>query len=251
MTITGQEELEGLRQIGRIVSQTLQRMREEARPGMTTRELDEIGLSVLEKAGARSAPILAYNFPGATCISINEEIAHGIPGDRVMKEGDVVNVDVSAEYNGFYADTGCSFVLEPVPESTHHLLECGRNALKQALKVAKHGRYLNEVGQVIEQIAVENGFKPIRNLGSHGVGRKLHEEPSFIPGFYAPFDRRRFEEGMVVTIEPFLSTDTNVAVEASDGWTLKGPSGNLSAQFEHTIVITRDEPIILTENPYI
>ncbi|MDD3518790.1 MAG: type I methionyl aminopeptidase [Chromatiales bacterium] len=246
MTIETQQDIEGLRRIGRIVALVLQEMERQARPGMTTRELDAIGRAELDRHGARSAPEITYGFPGATCISINEEAAHGVPGERVIQPGDMVNVDVSAELDGYVADTGGSFVMPPVSTHKRRLCAATRFALEQAVAEVTAGRPLNVIGRTIEGVARQHGYRIIRNLGSHGVGRHLHEEPKFIPGYHDPRERRRLEEGMVITIEPFLSTRAEAVREADDGWTLRAPRGNLSAQYEHTLIVTRGRPIVVT-----
>jgi methionyl aminopeptidase len=246
MTIETQDDVVALQRIGKIVSQVLHRMLQTAEPGMTTRELDALGARWLEEQGARSAPQLTYGFPGATCISINEEAAHGIPGDRVIRAGDVLNVDVSAELDGYFADTGGTRVVPPTTPQKTRLCHATRTALELAMKNARAGRPLNGIGAAIEKTAKTYGFKVIENLGSHGVGRALHEAPEHIPGYFDPSDRRVLQEGMVITIEPFLSTKSRIVSETSDGWTLAGAPGNLSAQYEHTMIITRGEPIVVT-----
>jgi methionyl aminopeptidase len=246
MTIETQDDVVALQRIGKIVSQVLHRMLDAAEPGMTTRELDALGAKWLQEQGARSAPQLTYGFPGATCISINEEAAHGIPGDRVIGAGDVLNVDVSAELDGYFADTGGTRVVPPTTPQKTRLCHATRTALELAMKNARAGRPLNGIGAAIERTAKTYGFKVIENLGSHGVGRALHEAPEHIPGYFDPSDRRVLQEGMVITIEPFLSTKSRVVAETSDGWTLAGAPGNLSAQYEHTMIITRGEPIVVT-----
>lgn len=246
MTIETQDDVIALKRIGRIVSLTLQRMLDVAEPGMTTRELDLIGQRLLEEHGARSAPKLTYNFPGSTCISINEEAAHGIPGDRVIRAGDVLNVDVSAELGGYFADTGGTTVVPPTTPQKTRLCHATRTALAEAMKTARAGQPINRIGAAIERTAKAYGFKIIENLASHGVGRALHEEPEHIPGYFDPSDTRTLHEGMVITIEPFLSTKSRIVTEASDGWTLAGVNGNLSAQYEHTMIITKGAPIVVT-----
>lgn len=246
MTIESQADVEALQRIGRIVSLVLQRMLDALEPGMTTRELDALGAQWLAEHGARSAPQLTYNFPGATCISINEEAAHGIPGDRVIKAGDVVNVDVSAELGGYFADTGGTRVVPPGNPLKTRLCHATRTALNEAMKHARAGARISSIGAAIERTAKAYQFKVIENLGSHGVGRALHEAPEQIPGYFDAADKRVLSEGMVITIEPFLSTKSRIVEEADDGWTLKGVAGNLSAQYEHTMIITRGAPIVVT-----
>ncbi len=246
MTIETEQDLNKLRQIGRIVATVLKHMQQRTEPGMTTAELDDIGRERLEFLGAQSAPKLTYNFPGYTCISVNEEVAHGVPGSRVIQPGDVVNIDVSAEKDGYFADTGGSFVVPPFAPEKLRLLNATQQALEQAINSARAGRPLSDIGKAIQKVAKLKRYKIIRNLCSHGVGRALHEEPGEIPGYYDPLDRRRLHKGLVITIEPFLSTRCSNAEEAADGWTLVGPRGGLSAQFEHTMVITDARPILLT-----
>ncbi len=246
MTIGDEADIAALKRIGGIVATVLQRMLDAAAPGMTTRELDALGGRLLEQHGARSAPRLVYDFPGWTCISINEEAAHGVPGDRAIQTGDMLNVDVSAELGGYFADTGATTVVPPTSARKTRLCHAARTALERAMKQARAGQPLNGIGAAIQTTATTHGFRVIENLGSHGIGRALHEAPEHIPGYYDPSDRRVLHEGMVITIEPFLSTKSRVVEETSDGWTLAGVRGNLSAQYEHTMIITRGEPIVVT-----
>ncbi len=248
MTIETEDDVTALKRIGRIVSSVLQEMLDAAEPGMTTRELDALGERLLTRHGARSAPRLTYDFPGATCISVNEEAAHGIPGDRVIQAGDVLNVDVSAELDGYFADTGGTKVVPPTNPLKTRLCHATRTALEQAMKQARAGQPINGIGAAIERTAKSYRFKVIENLASHGVGRALHEAPENISGYHDPADRRLLTEGMVITIEPFLSTRSRVVTETGDGWTLSGVPGNLSAQYEHTMIITRGEPIVVTRH---
>ena len=246
MTIESQSDIVALQRIGRIVSLILHKMLDAIEPGMTTAELDAIGARLLAEFGARSAPQLAYDFPGATCISVNEQAAHGVPGSRIIKAGDLVNVDVSAELDGYFADTGGTKVVPPSSPIKTRLCHATRTALSEAIKVARAGQPLNRIGRAIEQVANTHRLRIIENLGGHGVGRAIHEEPEHILGFYDPHDQRVLKEGMVIAIEPFLSTKSRTVTEADDGWTLVGMPGNLSAQFEHTMIITRSEPIVVT-----
>lgn len=248
MTIETEDDVVALKRIGRIVSYVLQEMLDAAEPGMTTRELDSLGGKLLEQHGARSAPQLTYNFPGSTCISINEEAAHGIPGSRVIRPGDVLNVDVSAELGGYFADTGGTTIVPPTNALKTRLCHATRTALEQAMKQARAGRPINGIGAAIQRTAKTYGFRIIENLGSHGVGRALHEEPGHIPGYFDPKDTRILQEGMVITIEPFLSTKSRLVTESGDGWTLVGAQGNLSAQYEHTMIVTSGEPIVVTRH---
>lgn len=246
MTVESESDLEGLRRIGRIVAEALKEMKKSVRAGITTAELDEIGRAALERSGARSAPQLVYRFPGATCISINDEAAHGIPGERAVRPGDLVNLDVSAELDGYYADAAVMVVVQPAAKRAQKLARCAQEALHRAISAARAGAPVNAIGQAIEQQARRCGFATLHDLGGHGVGRGLHEQPHDVSSFYNRLDRRRLTEGLVLTVEPFLTTGADHVVTQPDGWTLKTADGGLSAQFEHTIVITRARPIVIT-----
>ena len=205
MTIESEDDIQGLKAAGEAVATVLRRMLDAIRPGMTTRELDDMGARWLEEFGARSAPRVMYDFPGATCISINEQAAHGIPGDRVIQKGDIVNVDVSAELNGYFADTGGTRIVPPTTPTKTQLVFAAQYALEQAMKEVKPGARLNRIGHAIERVAKAHKFKIIENLCSHGVGRSLHEEPKTIPGYYDPNDTRILTEGTIELDPPGLS----------------------------------------------
>lgn len=247
MTITREEELVRLRIIGRVVANTLQAMQQAARPGMTTAELDALGAKMLRDAGARSAPQVTYDFPGATCISVNEQIAHGIPGDRILQDGDLINIDVSAEKDGVFADTGASFVLGTPSEKLERLTRDGKRALWAGIGQVKAGAKLNRIGHAIEQFARKNRYTLIRNLASHGVGNALHEEPSNLTTWYEPDDKRVMHDGLVFTIEPFLSMGGEWAAETGDGWTLISTPDAPTVQYEHTMVVTKRGAMIVTQ----
>jgi methionyl aminopeptidase len=246
MSIEGPDDLEGLRRIGAIVAQARDAVLKEVRPGVTTGELDEVGRDVLVAHGARSAPQLAYNFPGWTCISVNDQLAHGIPSrDKVLREGDLVNVDVSAELDGYWADTGASAPVGNVAPKLRHLLWTTREAQAEAMLEARAGQPLNRIGAVIEKRAKRGGFRVVRTLGGHGVGRHIHEPPH-VSNVFEKQNKLLLWEGLVLTIEPFLTTRATDVVESEDGWTLRTPDGSVGAQFEHTFVVTKDRPIVLT-----
>jgi methionyl aminopeptidase len=246
MSINSEKDLEGLRQIGRVVARCLQHMQSKLEPGITTAELDALGGKFLEFHGARSAPQLTYNFPGFTCISVNEEAAHGIPGAKVLKAGDLVNIDVSAELNGYFADTGGSAIIPPESKLHLQICEVAKSALEKAMLEATAGARLNRIGYAIEKEAHRHGLTVIENLGSHGVGRALHEEPEFIAGYFDKRDKRILRENQVITIEPFISSGAREVYDNGDGWTLITNPGIYTAQYEHTMVITKGKPLIMT-----
>jgi methionyl aminopeptidase len=245
MTIESEQDMIGLLRIGKVVGMTLQHMKAAVRPGMTTGELDAIGAEFLRREGAHSAPIVTYKFPGWTCISLNDEAAHGIPGKRVIQVGDLLNIDVSAELDGYFADTGATMPILPISPIKQKLMDCTQNALQKGIAAARAGHLVNEIGRAMENTVRGCGFRIIRDLPGHGVGRKLHEAPS-VPGFYNKRLRDKLTEGMVITIEPFVSTRASRIYTEDDGWTLRTTDGSPAAQYEHTVIITRGEPVLVT-----
>jgi methionyl aminopeptidase len=245
MTVRGQKDIDGLKKAGFAVADTLEAMKSALADGITTRELDRIGAERLKRHGAVSAPSKLYRFPGSTCISVNHEVAHGIPGDRVLRKGDLVNIDVSAELDGYYADTGFTVPFGVDDPLLLELCACSRRALKRALSVARAGEKLNRIGQVVEREAHAAGFETIRNLTGHGIGHKLHEDPSIF-SYYEPRQRGALAKGQVVAIETFVSTGARWAEELEDGWTLVADDGGYVAQYEHTVIVTERDPIVVT-----
>ena len=246
MIVESEKEINSLKAIGRVVAQTLKLMMEQAQPGMTTAELDNIGREFLEKEGAQSAPQVMYSFPGATCISISPVIAHGIPGDQILQAGQLINIDVSAEMGGYFADTGGSMVVANQVSEYDKMIEATKSALVKAVQAARAGQPLNGIGKAIQDEAKRNGFGVIFDLTGHGIGHKLHEEPTQVYNYYKSKDRRMLDEGVVLAIEPFLTTGRGHIFEESDGWSLRTIDRTIAAQFEHTVIVTKDEPIILT-----
>lgn len=247
MIIQTKKELEEVQKISDIVAITLNEMRAYAKIGMTTKELDDYGAKILKNFGANSAPFTTYKFPGWTCISINNEMAHGIPtSTKILKEGDLINIDVSAELNGFYADNGASFVLGEDINKNQSLVDTSIESLYKAISIIKGGVKISEVGRVIERTAKERGYKVIKNLGGHGVGRGLHEEPDCILNYYDRYDHRRFKKNSIVAIETFITTTSTFVNTDTNGWTYIGNKDGFCVQHEHTVLVTAEEPIILT-----
>ncbi|MDX2160352.1 MAG: type I methionyl aminopeptidase [bacterium] len=247
MTIESPNDIQGLLRVGRVVGLAIQAMRDAVRPGMSTLELDAIGAAVLKQHGARSAPILTYKYPGNTCISINDEVAHGIPtADRVIQPGDLVNVDVSAELDGFYADAGYSQPVPPISPDTERLCNSGQQALEIAINAARAGQPLYAIGKAVQTYADKQGYRIIRELNGHGVGRKLHEEPRNIPNHFNRTATTLLKEGMVITLEPFLTPGKGKIYTLDDKWTLKTTDGKVAVQYEHTVIITKERPILVT-----
>lgn len=247
MSISTEDERTGIQQASDAVAVTLRKMRDYAKPGISTKELDEYGGELLAGFGANSAPKLTYGFPGYTCISINGEVAHGVPSaDKVLKEGDLVNIDVSAELNGYWADNGGSFVLGEDVNGYGKLVDTSKAILKKAISNIKGGVKIAEIGKLIEAEAKKAGYTVIKNLTGHGVGRSLHEEPHEIANYCDRDNTARFRKNSVVAIETFISTRSTIAETEADGWTLTGNKGGFVAQHEHTIMVTGDQPVIFT-----
>ncbi|MDV7698937.1 type I methionyl aminopeptidase [Chryseobacterium soli] len=248
MSITNEQELIGMQKASEAVAHTLKEMINYAQPGMTTKDLDEYGAKILSGFGAKSAPYLTYGFPGWTCISVDNEFCHGIPTDqRVLKEGDLINIDVSAELNGFWSDNGGSFIIGKDINQHQKLVDASKDILQKAINSIKGGVRIADIGFLMETEAKKRGFKVIKNLAGHGIGRSLHEQPDELLNYRNRFDNRRFKKNSVVAIETFISTTSNNAVELKDGWTMVGNKGGYMAQHEHTIVVTDGKPIILTQ----
>ncbi|WP_256012235.1 type I methionyl aminopeptidase [Desertivirga xinjiangensis] len=247
MIITNDKELEGMQRASEAVATTLKMMRNFAAPGMSTKDLDEYGGQILGSFGARSAPYLTYKFPGHSCISLNEEVAHGIPSsERILKEGDLLNIDVSAELEGYWSDNGGSFVVGEDIFGHKKLVATSQLILKEAIARISGGVKINAIGEFIEKEAKRNGFTVIKNLGGHGIGRGLHEQPHDILNYKDRLDQRRFRKNTIVAVETFISTASTLAVEQTDGFTMLGNRGGYVAQHEHTIMITESRPVILT-----
>lgn len=245
MTITGEDDIIGLRKAGAAVAAALAAMQRAVRPGITPLELDAIGARVLDRHGARSAPQLAYDFPCVTCISVGDAVAHGIADATPLKSGQMLNIDVSAELDGYWADMGASMTVgEPSPEQ-RRLLAATREAQQRGMDVVRAGRPLNLIGRTVEGVARQAGYRVAPELNGHGVGRGIHEEPT-VANFYLPLERGALPEGLVITIEPFLTPGSGEIYTDADGWTLRTADRTPMAQFEHTLIVTRDKPIVVT-----
>jgi methionyl aminopeptidase len=241
------QDIEGIMRIGQICGQTLLYMLEQVEVGMNTRELDQLGAAFLKQHNAKSAPITAYNYPGWTCISVNDVVAHGVPSrDVVIKAGDIVNVDVSAVLEGYWGDTGATIIVPPVDPQKQRLLDVSQEALKAGIGAARAEQPVYEVSKAVHQVIKKHGYKTFVELGGHGVGRHIHEKPT-IPNHFSRRARQKLQDGMVVTIEPFVNNGKGRIYTDDDEWTLRTTDGSLSAQFEHTVIITKDKPILATK----
>ncbi|MCE5154764.1 type I methionyl aminopeptidase [Staphylococcus hyicus] len=249
MIVKTDEELQALKEIGAICAKIRDTMVKATVPGVTTKELDNIAKEMFEAEGALSAPIHDENFPGQTCISVNEEVAHGIPGKRVIKEGDLVNIDVSALKNGYYADTGISFVVgtsnEPMKQK---VCDAAQEAFDAAMTKIKPGSKLSQIGKAVHATARKNNLKVIKNLTGHGVGLSLHEAPAHIMNYYEPQDKTLLKEGMVLAVEPFISSSASYVTEGKNEWAFETKDKSYVAQVEHTVIVTKDGPLLTTRS---
>jgi methionyl aminopeptidase len=245
MTIESDRDLAGLRQAGRVVALAIEEMKASLEPGMTTAELDAVGAGVYERYGARSAPQVVYGFPGVNLISVNDEAVHGVPGGRIIEGGDLVKIDVTAEAGGYVADAAVTVALPQGPRVHEKLKDCAELAFARAASVARAGRPVNKIGRVVETTVRGRDFAVLAGLSGHGIGKTIHEPPT-IPN---QFDRKLnspLTEGLVVTIEPIIAAGSDRTIEGPDGWTIRTADGKPAAHYEHTIVITKGSPIVLT-----
>ena len=245
MSINSPEEFAAMRAVGAVVRRMLDAMKAAVRPGLTTAELDEVGAKIMREHAARSAPQLVYEFPGVSCISLNDEAVHGIPGKRALREGDLVKLDVTVEKDGFMADAAETVAVGEVAETERRLIACAERAFSKAMLVARAGFRVSEIGRMVEREVRRSGFSVIRDLGGHGIGRTIHEEPR-VPNYPDPIANQILTEGLVVTVDPIIAAGSGRSFVDRDGWTIKTADRKPSAHYEHTIVITRGEPILLT-----
>src|SRR5687767_9833509 len=215
MSIETAANLEGITLAGRVVAEALSAMVREVRPGMTTRDLDEIGAGVLKRHGSRSAPQVVYGCPTVNLISVNDEVVHGLPGNRVLKAGDVVKIDVTAETGGYIADAATTVVLPGAAMNAQRLRDTAVSAFQAGFQVARAGSRVSEIGRAVEREVSARGFYVLRELSGHGVGRTIHEPPT-VANYFDPFQKDMLTEGLVLTIEPLISERRTRAVEGGD-----------------------------------
>ncbi len=246
MSIQDERDLEGLRAAGRAVRAALEAMRDAVAPGVTTAELDAIGERVMREHGARSAPRLVYRFPGVNCISVNDEVVHGIPSARRrLAEGDLVKLDVTFEKGGYMADAAITVPVGRVSDRVLALAACAERAFAEALREARPGRRARDVGRAVERVVRSQGFSVVPALQGHGIGRTIHEDP-MMPNWDDPAADGVLTEGLVLTVEPILAMGSGDSYEDADGWTIRTADGSLAAHHEHTLVVTASGPLLLT-----
>jgi methionyl aminopeptidase len=245
MSINEPGEMAGMRAAGEVVRSMLDAMKEQVRPGITTAELDEVGASVMREQGAQSAPALVYGFPGVSCISLNDEAVHGIPGKRTLQQGDLIKLDVTIEKAGFMADAAVTVPVGEVTEERKKLVACAERAFAKAMLVARAGFRVWEIGRAVEREVRRSGFSVIRELAGHGIGRTIHEEPR-VPNFPDAHSNQVLTEGLVITVEPIIAAGSGRVFIAPDKWTMVTSDHRPSAHYEHTLAITNGAPILLT-----
>jgi methionyl aminopeptidase len=245
VSIETPQDLAGVQAAGRVVAATLRELRRLVRPGVTTAELDRAAARIFARYGARSAPILAYGFPGTICISVDDEAVHGIPSARRLRAGQLVKLDVTAELNGYYADAAISVPVGPTKPAIGRLVATASAALREGLEAARPGQPISAIGGAIEQEVERRGFHVLRALTGHGIGRTIHEPPT-VPNHADPKASEPLTEGLVIAVEPMISLGTSEVHLLDDGWTIATDDGSTAAHVEHTIVITADKPLVLT-----
>ena len=243
MSIDSPDELAALKAAGRVVAETLRELTRRVRPGVTTGELDRVAAGIFARHGARSGPRLDYDFPGTICISVDDECVHGIPGPRRLREGQLVKLDVTAELDGFYADACRTVPVGRVRPREQRLAAAAQSALKRGLTAAQAGASVGAIGAAVQQEVERRGFSVCAELTGHGIGRRIHEEPS-VPNVAG--DGPELTSGLVITVEPIIAAGSGHVYMDRDGWTIRTDDGSPSAHAEHTIVVTEHAPVLVT-----
>ena len=240
-----QDEIEIMRRAGQVVARTLDMVGEQIRPGMTTAELDRLVDEFIRSCDSIPGFKNYQGFPASACISINEEVVHGMPGKRVIEEGDIVSVDVGSIVDGYWGDSARTFAVGTVSADKQRLMEATHKSLMAGIDKARKDNKLGEISAAVQQVAESQGYGVVRQLVGHGIGRDMHEEPQ-VPNFGSPSEGPVLKTGMVIAIEPMINMGTYQVKTLPDGWTVVTADGLPSAHFEHTVAITDNEPDILT-----
>ncbi len=243
--LKSQREIELMRKAGRVAANALATAGRAVAPGITTKELADIIKNSIEGAGAYPTFLGYAGFPGVACISVNDEVIHGIPGPRELKRGDLVKIDVGATLHGYIADCANTFAVGEISDEAQKLIDVTKQSFYEGIKYARVGNRISDISHAIQEYVEENGFSVVRKYVGHGVGANLHEEPE-VPNFGKPGCGARIVEGMTLAIEPMVNCGVYAVRELSDGWTVKTRDGKLSAHYENSVLITADAPEILT-----
>ena len=245
--IKNSEQLQLMREAGRITAEALMVAKEAIRPGLSTKELDNAIRRHIEKCGATPSFLGLYGFPGSACISINDEVIHGIPSDKIIiQEGDIVKVDVGARFRGYNGDSARTFAVGKVSDEALRLISVTEQSFYEAMKVARPGNRIGDIGHAVESFVISNGFSVVKEYTGHGVGADIHEDPS-IPNYGKAGRGARLYPGMTLAIEPMVNAGTDRVKVRRDGWTVVTADGKLSAHYENSIAITDSDPVILTK----
>jgi methionyl aminopeptidase len=247
MSVDSPEQLRALRRVGRLVQETIAHLRRAVRPGVSTRMLDDMAADFLTARGARSGPILTYGYPGWTCISVEEQVIHGVPSQRILRDGELVTLDVAIELDGYHADAATTVPVGSVDADRTNLIAATKRALHAGIRAAQPGATLRDVGGAVERAASRDGYRVFRDLVGHGIGRAMHEPPTVF-SWPAPDARVTLAAGLVFTIEPMLTAGSTRLVAERDGWTVSSLDGSPSAHEEHTIMVADGGPVILTRS---
>ncbi|MGG4401532.1 type I methionyl aminopeptidase [Paenibacillus amylolyticus] len=245
ITIKTKEQIEYMKKAGEILAACHREIAKMIRPGITTQEIDQFAEAFMKKNGATPEQKGYNGYQYATCASVNDVICHGFPGKYALKDGDIVTIDMVVNLNGWLADSAWSYAVGEVTPEAQHLLDVTKNSLYKGIELAVVGNRIGDISNAIQVYAEGEGLSVVREFIGHGIGEKMHEEPQ-VPHYGPPHRGPRLKEGMVITIEPMLNIGTFRSKLDSDGWTARTLDGSLSAQFEHTIAITADGPVILT-----
>lgn len=244
--IKAAEEIAIMREAGRIVATTLRKMSEAVRPGMKTRQLDELAEKEIGKLNGACASFKGYhNFPASVCVSVNDEVVHGIPGNKVLREGDIVSLDFGVIYKGFQGDAAVTVGVGKVSQQAQKLMEVTENSLAKGIDAARNGSNLGDIGAAIQSYVESHGFSVVREYSGHGIGREMHEDP-LVPNFGRPGEGLKLQDGMTLALEPMVNAGGWKTRLNSNGWTVHTADRSLSAHFEHTIAIRKSETEILT-----
>jgi methionyl aminopeptidase len=246
ITIKSPYEMDAMRDAGRVVGRVLREIEREIKPGVRTKDLDRFAEELIRGEGALPAFKGYQGFPATVCISVNDEVVHGIPGDRVLKEGDIVGIDVGAKVRGFYGDAARTFCVGRVDALKRRLVEAAQEALARGIEQAVVGNRISDISHAIESAVARYGFSVVRQYVGHGIGAQLHEEPQ-VPNFGRPHEGPSIRSGMALAIEPMVNAGTHEVVLDGDGWTVRTSDGGPSSHFEHTVLITEKGTEILTE----
>ena len=241
-------EIEIIRSNGKILARALKLLEENIRPGTKTKELNRLAEDFITQQGAYPAFKGYRGFPSSICVSIDEEVVHGIPGERALEQGQIVSVDIGVLKDGYYADAARTYSVGEIPEKSRKLVDITREALECAVDSVKEGKHLSDVSHAIQSLVERNGFSVVRDLVGHGIGKKMHEEPQ-IPNFGEPGQGVMLKKGMVFAIEPMVNVGSWEIDTKDDHWTIVTRDGSLSAHFEHTVAVTENGAEILTKDP--